>query len=193
MSETQTILDNIRRRRTLPYKRMKTDPISEEHLNIILDAANWAPTHRFTEPWRFHVFTGDGRHKFAQMLGRAYTDYIGEDFVQAKFDKTTTRPLHVPVSMAISLKRHEVLPEYEEMLAVGCAAQNLFLAATALNIGSSWSTPKYVDHPIVKDFLGLEDQDRCCGFLYLGYAVSEDCWPTTKRGPISEKITRVDS
>ena len=31
-------------------------PIKEEELKKILEVANWAPTHKKTEPWRFKVF-----------------------------------------------------------------------------------------------------------------------------------------
>ena len=32
--------------------------ISEEDMNMILDAANWAPTHNKTQPWRYVMLSG---------------------------------------------------------------------------------------------------------------------------------------
>jgi nitroreductase len=33
---------------------------SEEDIEILLDAANWAPTHHRSEPWRYVVLSGPG-------------------------------------------------------------------------------------------------------------------------------------
>ena len=41
--------------------RVKQDPVPGELVERILDSAVHAPNHRLTEPWRFHVFTGEGR------------------------------------------------------------------------------------------------------------------------------------
>ncbi|MXY12755.1 MAG: hypothetical protein F4Y46_01770 [Chloroflexi bacterium] len=32
----------------------------------MIEAAIWAPNHRFTEPWRFHVIAGEDRQRFGQ-------------------------------------------------------------------------------------------------------------------------------
>ncbi|HRJ16135.1 MAG TPA: nitroreductase family protein, partial [Saprospiraceae bacterium] len=56
---TPTITDIIRRRRSV-YPKMYADrPLSEDIIREVLENANWAPTHRLTEPWRFRVFRGD--------------------------------------------------------------------------------------------------------------------------------------
>ena len=33
--------------------------ISDKEIDIILEAANWAPTHAKCEPWRYSVLKGD--------------------------------------------------------------------------------------------------------------------------------------
>ena len=187
----RAVLDNIRQRRTLPFTRMKPDPIAEEDLALILEAANWAPTHKFTEPWRFFLFEKAGRAVLGQLLGRTYTQTAGALFNQNKFDKTVQRPELVPLTVAVIMRPSSkvILPEFEELLAVGCAAQNLLLAAHSLKIGCSWSTPNYLDHPNIKEFFGLDERDRCLGFIYMGYPQGE--WPTSKRCPIEDKVTKI--
>ena len=186
------ILDHIHQRRTLPYTMMRPDPIDEDRLQLLFEAANWAPTHRFTEPWRFQVFRGEGRARVAKVLSETYRETSGEKFFEKKYIKAQTRPLSVPVVMAIVMEPSEKcnLPEFEEILAVGCAMQNFHLAAHALGIGCSWSTPAYIDHPNIRAFLGLEGRSRCLGFYYLGYP--QEGWPSSKRGPVSEKIKFID-
>lgn len=187
-SDALTVLENIQNRRSLPPQRMKPDPIDDAILDSLFEAANWAPTHKLTEPWRFRVFAEAGRDRLAHALGESYRATIGERFDARKFTKTVTRPVNVPVVMAIimapGIKAN--LPEFEEILAVGCAMQNFHLAAHAMGIGCFWSTPKYLDHPPLREFLGLENRERCLGFYYLGYPA--DTWPVSKRRPVTDKI-----
>ncbi|CAM2067410.1 Putative NAD(P)H nitroreductase [Sulfidibacter corallicola] len=187
------ILTHLRERRSLPANRMKPDPIPEDQLLAILEAANWAPTHKFTEPWRFRIYREDGRAALAKVLAETYTATAGDAFTPKKLEKIHARLAHVPLAIALIMEPSEKcgLPEYEEILAVGCAAQNLHLAAHALGIGLIWSSPRYLDHPKLRTFLQLEGRMKCFGFLYMGYPV--DCWPKSKRGPVEEKIVFVES
>lgn len=192
--QAQAVLDAIRHRRTVPWTRVKTDPIKKEHLDAILEAANWAPSHKHTEPWRFVFFEGAGRQQIADLLSSTYKATCGEDdFKPKKYEKAQTRPMTVPLVMAILMRPSTapVMPEYEELLAMGCAMQNFHLAAHALEIGCSWSTPGYVDHPNIRNFFKLEPQDRCLGFYYMGYMDGEA--PTSKRCPVSDKITFINA
>lgn len=190
-ARAKIVLENILERRSLPPQMMKPDPIDMGTLSLLLEAANWAPTHKLTEPWRFRIYSEAGRQRLAQALGTAYRETIGDRFDQRKFDKTTNRPLGVPLVMAIimspGLKAN--LPEFEEVAAVGCAVQNMHLAAHAMNIGCFWSTPKYLENDGLRSFLALEPHERCLGFFYLGYP--KDSWPNSKRRPIQNKIAWV--
>jgi len=189
-ARTRAVLQLIRERRNTPYLKVKPDPIGEDRLRLLLEAANWAPTHRHTEPWRFHVFVGDGRARLAQTLGDVYRQTAGTAFSERKFQKTIARPRHTPAVLAVSMQPPDppLLPEFEEILAVGCAVQNLWLVAQSLDIGVSWSTPAYIDHPELRAFLGLADNARCFGFLYLGY-LEEGCELRSVRQPIEDKLT----
>ncbi len=78
------------------------------------------------------------------------------------------------------------LPEWEEVAAVACAVQNMWLTCTAYGIGSYWSSPKSILQ--ADAFLELKEGERCLGLFYMGYA---DVPPEMKgfREPITEKIT----
>lgn len=187
----QEVLANIHQRRSLPPQFMKPDPIDRETLALLFEAANWAPTHKLTEPWRFRVFCEDGRAKLAQTLGEVYTHAVGDRFDERKFIKTINRPINVPVVIAIVMAPGEKanLPIWEEILAVGCAMQNFHLAAHAMGIGCFWSTPGYLEHPQLREFLELNDRERCLGFFYMGYP--KKAFPKSKRRPVNDKVTWV--
>lgn len=188
----RNVIENIFSRRSCPYKRLKSDPIPKPTLELLLEAANWAPTHRFTEPWRFNVYTGEARRSLANALIEAYRRATGPAATEAKIAKTLDRCLHVPVIVNVAMLpcQKNQLPEYEETLAVGCAMQNFHLAAHALKISGLWSTPGYLEDAQLKQFLQLQDGAKNYGFFYLGYI--DDELPQSKRGPVHEKVRWLD-
>ncbi|CAM2007825.1 nitroreductase family protein [Acanthopleuribacter pedis] len=182
------VLNAIHHRRSLPSASMKPDPLKEEHLAAILEAANQAPSHRHTEPWRFRIYQSEAaRDDLGQGLAKVYQSFAGPSFFEAKFKKTRLRPTLVPVVIAVICSPGEKanLPLYEEILAVGCAVQNMHLAAHALGVGMIWSTPGYYDHPELRELMEMAENSHFMGLLYLGYPACP--FPTSKRRPLSEK------
>ena len=46
--------------------------INDSIILQLLENANWAPTHKLTEPWRFKVFTDKGLKQFAEYQANEY-------------------------------------------------------------------------------------------------------------------------
>ncbi|MCG8603227.1 MAG: nitroreductase [Verrucomicrobiales bacterium] len=184
----------IRRRRTIKPKDMSEKPIESAHLAAILENGNWAPTHGMTEPWRFFVFTGEGRQRLADFCQSLYKKITPEDAVRPdKYEKLGKQPLMSPVVVAIGMKRQEIekIPEIEEIEAVACAVQNMHLTASALGMAAFWSSPpiSYTDE--MREWLGMEDpRDKCLGFFYLGWPASDE-WPESSRGDITDKVSMI--
>ena len=184
----------IRRRRTIKPQDMSDQMVETRHLVSILENANWAPTHGMTEPWRFFIFTDEGRQRLADFCQSLYRRITPEkDFRQDKFDKLATLPLQAPVVIAIAMKRQaiEKIPEIEEIESVACAVHNMHLTASALGMAAFWGTPPLVYTDEMRQWLGLSDPgDKCLGFFYLGWPAS-DTWPEGKRGDLASKIVHV--
>src|SRR5262245_47302886 len=77
-AETQALVEAIRARRSIPLKQISPEPIDLDSIALMLEAANWAPSHGQTEPWRFSVFAGEGRHGLSAAFGAAYRQIAGE-------------------------------------------------------------------------------------------------------------------
>lgn len=184
----------IRRRRTIKPRDMSDKPVENTHLAAILENANWAPTHGMTEPWRFFVFTGEGRQRLADFCVSLHDKITPEAEVRPeKREKLATQPLLAPVVVAVGLKRQDIekIPEIEEIEAVACAVQNMHLTASALGMAAFWSTPPITYADEMREWLGLDDpRDKCLGFFYLGWPKDEE-WPESQRGPITEKVTMI--
>jgi len=154
----------------------------------MLEAANWAPTHGHTEPWRFKVFSGNALVNLMEELAETYKESTPpEKFMQPKYDRMAKRAEQASFVVAICMKRTEntKISELDEIMAVAASVQNMSLVATAYGIGTFWSTGS-ISNERVKQFLHLEEKDKCLGFLYVGYPGSE--WPKGKRNIWLNKV-----
>lgn len=194
MSSFQEISALIRNRRTVKADQMNGSTIPDEQVKQLLELADWAPTHAFTEPWRFTVYAGEGKKTFCNAHAGMYKAHTPADkFVQAVYDRLASMGERVSHIIVAKMKRHpaEKIPAMEEIAATACAIQNLTLAGEALGISTFWSTGGMALKPAMKDFYGLEENDQVMGVLYLGYA---DAKPEGRRlVPLEEKVDWVNA
>jgi nitroreductase len=180
----------IRSRRSIFPPSYIEKEISRDIIDTILENANFAPTHRLTEPWRFTVFTGEGLQKLGDFMADVYKDNATpENFSQAKYDGTRAKSIKSAAVIAIVVELHpEKVPEWEEVAATACAVQNMWLTATANGIGAYWSSPAETES--LRSFLGLQENQKCVGFFYMGYHKLGEI--PARRTPIEDKVTWVN-
>ena len=179
------INDLIRNRRTIYPEQFSDRKVHKEQIELILQNAQWAPTHGNTQPWRFQVFMEQSRERLSQFLGSTYLATTPLEMQnEAKLAKLIRRPLLSSAAIAVSMARQtdEKIPEIEEIEAVACAIQNMHLTCTAYGLGFFWSTPKLIYAPIMNEFLGIAPKDKCLGLIYIGYPSIE--WPEAHRIPL---------
>lgn len=176
----------IRERRTIYPEQFSDRKVHKEQVEVILNNAQWAPTHGNTQPWRFKVFMEEeSRQSLSTFLGETYMKLIPEEKqVDAKLKKLMARPLKTSVVIAVCMERQkeEKILEIEEIEAVACAIQNMHLSCTAFGLGGFWSTPKLIYTEEMNDYLGLGEKDKCLGLFYIGYSAVE--WPKSHRKPL---------
>lgn len=188
------LLKLIKERRSLKPERYSSRKVHREQIEKMLEAANWAPTHGLTEPWRFKVYSGDARRQLMLFCAELYTKFTPEEkFMQHKHDaflKRAEKDLNV---ILVYRKRDPLqrIPAEEEDWAVACAVQNLSLVAAAYGIGCFWSSGKIVFSQELHQWAGLEADDRCMGLLYLGYPEGE--MPAGKRNIWINKVEWIDT
>jgi len=187
MENSAEIINNIirTRRSIFPPSYIDKD-IPKEIINTILENANYAPTHKLTEPWRFTVFKGESLNKLAGFFSERYrTVTPPESFSQARYDAASEKVLKSNCVIAINIELHiDKIPEWEETAAVACAVQNMWLTATSYGIGSYWSSPAILNE--LGKFLNLEVTQKCLGLFFMGY---HDAPKTAaRRTPIENKV-----
>jgi len=191
MNSNFEILTSIikNRRSIFPDSYIKKE-IPTEVIGQLLESANYAPTHKLTQPWRFTVIRKDAKARLGATLGQLYKEKVGAgNFLQKKYDSFAKKTEQADCILAINIQFHpEKVPNWEEIAAVACAVQNIALTAESLNIGGYWSSPPLIDD--LGDFLGLEDNQKCFGLFYLGYH-EEEVRPAN-RTPMVNKINWIE-
>jgi nitroreductase len=164
-------------------------PISEEIIMEIVENANWAPTHKRTEPWRFKIFHSlESRQKLADFIADDFKSSTPADkFSEIKMNEASEKPLQSGCTIAICMQRDPLasLPEWEEIAAVACAVQNMWLTCTAYHIGSYWASPGFIKR--LGPILRLNEGEQCLGLFYMG-RLKEGATAPALRNPIDEKI-----
>lgn len=185
-----TVLDVIRARRTVDIGLLRPDPVPREVTEAILEAGIWAPNHGRTEPWRFTVFTGEGRARLAEVFVQAYAagsapDRESEAALEAQRARAWRAPLWI--SLELHMPEKPKMPEWEEQAALACAAQNMWLAATAFGLVGKWVSGPVMVSPVAAQALGAP---KLLGLLVLGYPAAERHAAT--RAPLADKVTWVE-
>lgn len=184
----------IKDRRTIYPKDFSDRKVFKEQIEVLLNNAIWAPSHKLTQPWRFKVFMENGKNHLAEFMSDLYLKLTPlEKQNPEKLAKIKMRIKKSSAVIVICMKRDEEerLPEIEEVESVACAVQNMLLTCTAYGLAGFWSTPKIVYSEEIKDFLDLKTKDKCLGLFYLGYPGEN--WPRSRRKPIEYVTDWVDS
>ncbi len=150
----------------------QTREVPIEVMTELCELVTWAPNHKKTWPWRFAVFTRNGRAR----LGDTMADEMERiDFGdETKRAKTRTKYLRTPATLVVGCSPHaDPMLHDENRDAVAAGIQNLLLGATALGLASFWSTPAITRPRAVLELCGFGSDDRLVGVIYLGWAVQE--------------------
>lgn len=180
-------IDLIKNRRSLYVRQYTGEKIPDSIVMEMLEAANWAPTHKLTEPWRFKIFRGEALKKLSDYQKQLYLENTApEEVKEAKlktFDELPEKTSHV---IAIVMQRHVTVPEMEEIASVAMAVQNFWLTVTAYGYGGYWSTGNGTFNPKMHQWLGLNEEQTLLGFFHLG--VPGDHIQQGKRRPLEVKV-----
>lgn len=155
--------------RASAFKLIDPAPTADD-LDTILAAAVRAPDHGRLRPWRFLCIRGPAREK----LGRAMAENQAQDQPETDagtLQRTAGKPLRAPLIVAVIGAvdpDHPKIPEIEQVLSAGSAAQNIMLAAHALGYGCMWKTGGMCYDDRIKLLLGVKPTDHIVGMMYLG-------------------------
>lgn len=159
----------VRRRRSI--RAYKPDPVEDEKLLRVLEAARLAPSAANRQPWHFIVVRDP---EVKEKLGKAYPR---EWFVKAPV---------IIVACAdptVAWRRRDGEEYWKVDLAI--AMEHLVLAAANEGLGTCWIAA--FDERAVKEALGIPEHIRVVALTPLGYP-AEEKGPVTDRKPLDQIV-----
>ena len=190
----------LTRRSTRNYR---PDPVEEDKLEKILDAARQAPSGGNNQTSHFLVIRNrEVIQKLIEMAEIAFAKMeIAEDtYASLKYAITASKKggyvfcYNAPVLIAVANRR-----DYGNNMAdCACAIENMMVAANALDLGSCWINQlRWLnEEPTLVDYLctlGMKAYERIYGGVIIGYPATESGLPnrdlTAQKG---NEVTFID-
>ncbi len=169
------------------------EPVSEETIEKILEAAVWAPSPANAQPWEFVVVTNkEVKEKIFAESERCRNWALEESGWKwlggYKVDFLKTAPVIIvvigdPKKTGVDMFQKEGSVAYQH--ACAAATQNLTLAAHALDLGSLWFT--FFDKKELREILGIDPEKTPLAIVCLGKAGGEP--DQTPRKDVNKKTT----
>lgn len=187
-SRLDQAVDRLLQRRSVKAMDLCGPGPGAEDLQTILSAAIRVPDHGKLHPWRFIRFQGDARAGFGDLLAARYAEQ-NEDTRPQSIEAERQRLLRAPVVIAVVAQITEgiKIPVWEQQLSVGAACQNMLVAANLLGYASQWITEWYAFDPVIDAALGLQDNERVAGYIYIGSATEKP--PERARTTLDSVVT----
>jgi nitroreductase len=164
---------------------------STEQLDQMFRAALRAPDHGGIHPWRFLVIEGDGLDRLGELFlagARAKDPQLAPE----RGEKLLKAPRRAPMVVVViaATREHPKVPQIEQQISAGCAANNIVTAAHALGVGAMWRTGDPAYDPQVLRALGLGEHESLVGYIYLGTPSRQRSTPALEP---SDFVSRWDS
>ncbi|HHX35924.1 MAG TPA: NAD(P)H nitroreductase [Gammaproteobacteria bacterium] len=164
-------IDLLLKRVSVP--RLQEPAPTAEQIDVMLRAALRAPDHGQIRPWRFLTIAGEDRKQLGELFVKGLLNSTA-DASSEQVEKTRAMPLRAPLLLVViaSIAEHEKVPSHEQLLAAGCAAHGILLAAHAQGVGAVWRTGAVAEMPDVKAGLGIQEHEQIVAYMYLGTPIN---------------------
>ncbi len=142
-----TVIETIRRRRSV--RRFAAEPISDDVVHVLLEAANDAPSAHNKQSWRFVIVRGTAKDRLTTLIRdeSALLPRKMKILLRLAGQIIQSAPVVVAIFNTGELA-HEIEGEHRrefqdffrlmEIQSASAAVENLMIAATSLGIGTVW-------------------------------------------------------
>jgi nitroreductase len=160
----------LAKRRSASAMTLAAPGPDDAQLADLLRLAVRVPDHGKLAPWRFVILKGAAKDAFAEKITALADSQENPVKANAALRKLTRPPVAVAV---ISRFIEGEIPEWEQRQSASAVCHQMLLAAAALGWGANWITDWYSYDPRATAILGLAQDEKLAGFLYLGTATEQ--------------------
>ncbi|WP_208280439.1 nitroreductase family protein [Massilia oculi] len=162
-------------RRNFTLRRLHAPGPDAHALERMVEAAAHAPDHGLLRPWRFVLIPQERRADLGEVFAQALAARdpgCGEEALATARDKAQRAPCLL-VAVLRDDTAAKAIPVAEKLVSLGCALQNLLLAAGAAGFATGLASGAAMDAPGMRRLLRLEVHERAICFIGLGTAAME--------------------
>jgi nitroreductase len=170
VSISNPVLDAIRNRRHMGAMMLVTPGPNPAEMDALLEAAAAAPDHGKLVPFRFVVVPDDMRTAYIDTSLAAFTaavpdaDEMGLKKVRGKAEQ----PPAVVALVACFQPEHAKIGMPDQWLTVGCALQNLWLAAESLGFSCGVSSGRLMETNVMRQAFKLTEHEQIVSIVSVG-------------------------
>lgn len=169
LNDMSSPLRFLQTRRSSLAKDMTGPGPDEAQLALLIETAVRVPDHGKLAPWRFIVFSGQGRTKAGDILADAWQAANPSHGAETlAMQRATFERAPVVVAVVSSVVASPKIPAHEQELSAGALCYNLVLAAIAMGFGAQWITGWYASDRGVLERFGLAEHEKIAGYIYIG-------------------------
>jgi nitroreductase len=162
----------VRSRRT--HKVFGSEPVGRDTLAELFELARWAPNHRVTNPWRFHVLGPQARAAL-------------EEASEADKPGSAVKLRRAPTLVVLATVRDEdPSQDRDDLLATAMAGYLVLLGAHARGLASYWRTLPVLATAAGRAAVSLPEGQEAVGLLHLGLPRQRQVVP--ERAPVADVV-----
>ena len=166
-------------------RSFESSPVTEEQLNAVLAAGQWAPSPLNLQPWEFIIITDQDVkaqvQKTAETAKQEVIDKDGPGWV-SKYETGFVSEAPALIIVVLDPSKAGLGDFFGQksgaMQAASASVQNMMLAATELGLETVWFT--FFRPEILKSILGVPDSLDIAGVIPIGKAKSPAKAPPRK-------------
>ena len=194
-------LETIKRRHSI--RLFTNEPVPDDYIRIILNAANMAPSAHNQQSWRFIIIKGEKKRELVELVNSKAAEFPKSSSVLLRMASRSmvSAPVVVAVANTGDLIEHGTkLFKIEqekthdffrtmEIQSSAAAVQNLLLAATSLGLASVWLGILFLIKDQVLELLG-EPKGEFMAVIPIGYPAKVSKGP--EKRPLDMIIKQFD-
>jgi nitroreductase len=151
-------------------KRLMAPGPSAQQLEALLAMASAAPDHGHLLPWRFVLIPQEQRYR----LGAAFVSALiardtsaTQEQLESAEEKAHRSPL---LLLAVACLGDSVsgVPNFERIVSLGAAIQNMLVSATAMGFGSGLTSGQAMDSNALRGLFQLSSDESALCFVNIG-------------------------
>ncbi len=177
----------ITERRSL--RQLGTVPVAKPLVQKLLYAAVLAPAPHHTKPWRFiHLETPGSRKRLAEAMGAAWradleSDRVSESQIEMLLSRSERQIVSAP-ALVLACIVAEGLRDWPDqrrrraefrmaVQSIGCAMENMMVAAQAEGLASYWISAPLFCPDAVREALDLPAEYEAQALVSIGYPAGD--------------------